>query len=106
MKKMKLIHKFKILSTAVLISFTACNEEEFLKETPLSTGSLEETFKTMKGFDGGIAALHDAARRETNHNVHVTEWGMYYRTDCFYAGAPDIEERLAPHTMTPTNEHI
>ncbi len=90
----------------VFLGFLSCNEDEFLKEVPKDFLGPESVFSTIDGFEAGIAACHESARREQNHDVHVTEWGGYYRTDCFWAGAPDIATRLSPSVLTPNDENI
>ncbi|MFW6328182.1 MAG: RagB/SusD family nutrient uptake outer membrane protein [Bacteroidota bacterium] len=102
---MKSINKY-VTGIMLLCAMVSCNEDEFLKEVPKDFLGPESVYSTVEGFEAGIAACHEAVRRETNHDHHVTEWAGYYRTDCFWAGAPDIASRLSPQTLTPTESNI
>src|SRR3972149_8587233 len=72
MKMKTKTYLFAVLST-MLLFFTACNDDEFLEETPTTFYTIENSFNTISQVDASI----------TNMYVHIRYW---FQNDYFMKG--------------------
>ena len=100
---MKSIYKVSIFLVACLAG-GGCNEEEILKEVPLSFASPENSFITVDDFNASINSLYDILRGTLSSGEH-RPLDYVYGTDIGYNAAQQLNERFGsyPATLTPVS---
>lgn len=81
-----------------------CNEDEILKEVPLSFASPENSFVTVDDFNASINSLYDILRATLSSGEH-RPLDYVYGTDIGYNAAQQLNERFGsyPATLTPVS---
>ncbi len=80
---MKTVYKF-ILPILLVIVSTACNEEEFLDETPLDFFSPNNAYINPSQFDAALANL-DSRVRDIRHSDNWEAFHYHFGTDIFFS---------------------
>ncbi len=88
-KKITAIFRKSLLSTFIILFF-ACNESEFLKETPLDFYSPENSFVTFENFDAGVNNLYYRFRNDfyDSPNEYRVPRIFLWTTDLIYYNQP------------------
>jgi hypothetical protein len=111
MKTIKYIIK-SILSGLILFSITACDEDSFLKETPLSFYSPENSYVTKDDFESAITELYSRVRYAMYGNTSNSSGSFPYwtSTDIAHDGRFELTSsaRFGGHTvyLIPTNDIV
>ncbi len=93
-----------LITLALALAVTSCDEKEILQEIPLDFASPENSFVTEGDFNSAIYALYDLTRGTLSDGEH-RPMDYHYGTDLGYNGAQQLNQRFGsyPATLTPNS---
>lgn len=91
----------------MLVSFTSCNESDFLKEVPSGKYTAENMYKTKEHFESAIVQLY-GGYRSLYYSGNDNEYDFFWGTDLTHAGQPNVVRFFSdyPATLDPTASKV
>jgi hypothetical protein len=100
---MKTKYRFPVIFSVVLLCFTACNEEEFLKEVPLDFYSPENAFGSIDGFEATLTGLY-VKERFIYYGNGDASFSLMYSSDMYMHGRGNAN--ISTEKMSPINTSL
>ncbi len=101
---MKIIYRITgILAVTALFALTSCNENDFLKEEPLSIYSADNSLKTTSDFQAAVNMLYKRTGQIFIYSVNDGFFALYHGTDLGYCACATDRLNTYKATMVPEN---